>query len=530
MNLATALELSAHRYPDAEAIITPDTGYTYRQWNSRVNSVARALLETGLRPGDRIAICAANGEAPATTYFALHKMGAVAVWLNARWKRETLAYAMRESAAKAVLCDAGTYGEVSGALSLCERAQAASIISIYTGPGYMPAGSGTVLSYETLAGSPTDAAPAVPRRIDETATVLYTSGTTGRPKGVCRSCRSDYYAALAIILEHGWRRFERILGIMPLYHTMGLHTLISMVLLNGACLLMPHFDAAEVCKLIAARRITALYLVPTVFYDLVQHLDSKGEIRPVSRLAFAGAPMPVSLVERCREAFRPHIFVNHYGCTEMLAIAVNPFLDRKPASAGRPALHSRVRIVTADRNREVSPGETVAPGETGEIIVDASSPQAFTGYLLNPAAYARAVREGWYFTGDLGFHDDEGDLYLAGRVDDMIISGGENIYPGEVEEVLLSHPLVKEAAVVGLPHERWGQMVTAFIVPEADHRLDAAMLERFCRENPSLARYQRPRRFIFVREIPKSATGKVLYQLLRKSYPPAGDHSGGGEN
>lgn len=151
----------------------------------------------------------------------------------------------------------------------------------------------------------------------------------------------------------------------------------------------------------------------------------------------------------------------------------------------------------------------------GEVIVEATSPQAFSGYLNKPEQTEQVLRNGWYFTGDLGFIDEKGDLVLSGRIDDMIISGGENIFPYEVERILLSHPLVKDAAVVGVFDERWGEVVTAFIVPDSAE-LESQMLERFCRESPELARYKRPRHFIFTREIPKSVSGKVLYSILKK--------------
>ncbi|HHX77137.1 MAG TPA: AMP-binding protein [Firmicutes bacterium] len=288
-----------------------------------------------------------------------------------------------------------------------------------------------------------------------------------------------------------------------------------MILLNGTALFLPRADPAEILTLAKSERITALYLVPTIYYDLLKHIKEKaGSNFFVKKLAYAGAPMPVRMIKECQQVFSPEVFVSQYGCTEMLAITINCQLEKKPAAAGRPALQTSIRIVTADNSKEVMPHEILPPGKIGEIIVDASSPQTFLGYLKNPLQTNKVLRQGWYFTGDLGYIDQEGDLHLMGRVDDMIISGGENVYPQEVEQVLLQHPKVKEVAVTGLPHKRFGEIVTAFVVPK-EKGLNSRELENFCLEHPELARFKRPRSFVFIEEIPKSAAGKVLRTSLK---------------
>ena len=510
MNLATALELAAHRYPSAAALITRSASLSYAQWNRRVNSVAWALLQAGLQPGERIAICTANIEAAATTYFAAHKAGAACVLLNSRWKEQELLPAMEEAGVKAILYDQTTKTRVTAALRLSDRA----LMPIEAGAVHsegIEAENGLIFE-EIAAARPTKEAPPVPRDDSAVGTVLYTSGTTGRPKGVARSCRSDYYAAMALILEHRWERFERVLLVMPLFHTMGLHTLISMVLLNGTAVLLPRVDPEECLHRIAAGRITALYLVPTIFHDLVTAGAAAGlEPLPVPKLAFAGAPMSARLMAGCRELFQPEVFVNQYGCTEMLAITINPRPDLCPHSVGRPALHSRIRIVsTAQEGRSEA-----AEGETGEILVDASLPQSFSGYLNNPAATGRAVREGWYYTGDLGYFDDRGELCLAGRVDDMIISGGENIYPGEVERILLEHPQVKEAAVIGIrtrvSARRWPLLSSPAPKPNA-RRAGAALPGE-----PAAGPLQAATLLLFHPHIPKTQRGKCFTSFTRGS-------------
>ncbi|HLI27158.1 MAG TPA: long-chain fatty acid--CoA ligase, partial [Chloroflexota bacterium] len=220
-----------------------------------------------------------------------------------------------------------------------------------------------------------------------------------------------------------------------------------------------------------------------------------------------------SLEARCRERFQPDVFINHYGSTEIYTFTVNDDLVRKPGCAGRPGLHSRMRVVRPDPERTARPDEVVPDGEVGELIAWLGSDEAFAGYWHRPDADARAIRDGWYFTGDLGYRDADGDYWVTGRVDDMIITGGENVYPIEVEDVLARHPDVAEVAVVGLPDEKWGQVVTAFVVPRRPD-LTAAELDAYCRASPDLADFKRPRRVVFVRAIPKSPVGKILRRLL----------------
>jgi len=514
MHLATVLELAALRYPEMEALVDGQRRFTYGQWERRANAVAGGLLQAGLPPGGSLGICARNSEATATAFFAAQKAGAAAVLINARWKGMEIARALDKAAVRAVLFDEATADSVEEALTLGSR----DVVRIYAPSSGMGRGKrrSGALQFEDLASRSAVSAPVVARRKSDTSTILFTSGTTGEPKGVPRTHWSDYIAALTMIVEHRWNPFERTLAVMPFYHTMGLHTLISMVILNGLCVLLPGMDTHYCLHSIERERLTGLFLVPTAFYDLARELKQcKRDSDRYLKLAFAGASMPVSQVEECIEVFDPAVFINHYGCTEMHVITVNPDPWNLPASAGRPALHSRVRIVPVGcGNQADSP--PLSPGETGEVIVDCDSPQAFKGYLNQPDATEKAIRGGWYYSGDLGCMDDEGNLYLKGRVDDMIISGGENIYPLEVEEVLLRHPGVEDAAVVGLPHKRWGEIVTAFIVPAGAAPLDEDLERHFL--DSELSRFKRPRRYITLSEIPRLPSGKVLRAQLKNEY------------
>jgi 2-furoate---CoA ligase len=351
---------------------------------------------------------------------------------------------------------------------------------------------------------------------DDLSLILYTSGTTGRPKGVPRTHRNGSAGAVAHVIQCGYAWAERTLGVMPIYHTMGVHALTSMAAINGCFVCQPEWSAEEALHRIETHRISALYLIPTLFYDLVHAPGfARERVRSVRKLGYAGAPMLAALTEACVAAFRPETFVNHYGSTEIYTFSVRPDVASKPGCAGRPGLHSTLRVVEASAERAVHPDEAVAAGVTGEIIASLDSDEAFAGYWNRPDADARALRHGWYFTGDMGYLDHDGELWVSGRVDDMIISGGENIHPVEVEEIVARHPGVRDVAVVGAPHPRWGEQVVAFVVRGADG-LDADALDAHCRASQELATFKRPRRFVFVTEIPKTASGKILRRLLRE--------------
>ena len=288
-----------------------------------------------------------------------------------------------------------------------------------------------------------------------------------------------------------------------------------MVLVNGLYVPTASVSEGPVLELLAEHEVSCLYLVPSAFHILLERMANEAVRLPACRkLAYAGAAMTPALVERCVEAFDPDVFVNHYGSTEVYTFTTSPRQREKPGCAGRAGLHTRVRLVEASRERRVGPWEEVGPGEVGEVIACIEGDEAFGGYLNRPDATEAAIREGWYFTGDLGRLDDEGDLWIEGRVDDMIITGGENVYPIEVEDVIARHPKVAEAVVCGLPDERWGQLVTAFVVPRADSELSAEEVIEHTRRHAELADHKRPRRVLLVREIPKSPVGKILRREL----------------
>jgi 2-furoate---CoA ligase len=510
VTLARLLELAALRWPRAEAVVDGGRRLTYAELHARATALGAGFRRLGVGRGDRVLIALRNRLEHVLAYWALQTIAAVPTPVNVRLAPAELQYVLDDCGARVALHEPDTATGVRSA------AEGRDVRLVAVGPG--PVAAGTV-PFETLTGAPApaggdDAALAGPAEHD-LSLILYTSGTTGRPKGVPRTHRNHHAGALAQALQCGWTWGERTLGVMPLYHTMGIHALTGVAAVNGCFVCQPEWSAPAALGLIRAERITALYLIPTLFYDLVHAPGlAPAAVASVRKLAYAGAPMPATLTEACVTTFRPQAFVNHYGSTEIYTFSVRPDVHDKPGCAGRPGVHGALRVVVASTERRVGPDEIVPTGEKGEIIASLDSDEAFAGYWNRPDADARALREGWYFTGDMGYLDPEGELHVAGRVDDMIISGGENIHPVEVEEVLARHPGVRDVAVVGEPDERWGQRVVAFVVP-ATPGLTAAALDAHCRGGGALAPFKRPRRVVFVDAIPKTASGKVLRRLLR---------------
>ncbi len=496
MDLATAWSWTVERYPRRRAVGGP-APMTWSEWDARTARLAHALAELGVRRGDRVALVLTGGEPAASLHLAVQRLAAVAVPLSTRLGHEELVHCLADAAPAVVVSDDATTQRVTAA----------------TGDERVRPHTHRVLGdLERLAaGAPESVPPTAGPRPDDVSVMLYTSGTTGRPKGVPRTHAAEHAAAVAHLLQTGGRPGEVALGVMPLFHTMGLRTLVATVLAAGTWVPQARFDAAEAAELVAAEGVTSLYLVPTMFWTLLREADP-ARLRSVRRLAYAGAAMAPALAEQLVEAMAPESFVNHFGSTEIYTFTIGPDVAAKPGCAGRAGVFSRVRLV--DPAPGASPDALVGPGEQGQVAVSMASPEAFAGYWRRPDATAKAVRDGWYFPGDLAVADDEGDLWVAGRVDDMINSGGENIYPDEIEAALIRCPDLADVVVAGLPDERWGQAVTAFVVPAPGVGPDDAVAAADRWGRASLSSLQRPKRVVAVDAVPRSAVGKTLRRVL----------------
>lgn len=504
MNLLTLFEFAVERHPNRLAVVEGDRRYTYRQYHNEVEKVAASLQKIGIKQHDRVMILLKNRLENTVIYWALQKIGAIYTPINFRLSVKEVEYCVNDAEAAAVVYESVSQESVLKA-NLHQK-------PILIGFGEV---EGADIYYDELVERSPGSLEKPTIDDNDIALMLYTSGTTGKPKGVPRTHKNEYSAALAHIIQNQYQDGESTLGTMPLYHTMGMRSLLSIMFLNGKYVILPDFDAKEALELIEREEITCLYLVPTLYHDILNHAEFHHfDLSKLKKIGYAGASMTTALTEKCIEMLKPEVFVNHFGSTEIYTFTINHNVKEKPGCAGKPGFHQSIRIVKADPDGNATPEDVVEKGELGEIIVNIESPESFKGYWNRPDATKKAIRDGWYFTGDLGKLDEDGDLYVVGRVDDMIISGGENIHPLEVEDVLAKHPKVHEVAVIGEEDERWGQVVSAYVVPK-DPSLTIQELDDYCKNNTKLSNFKRPRKYVFIQEVPKSAVGKILRRKLK---------------
>jgi 2-furoate---CoA ligase len=507
LDLGTSFLASVERDPKALAVVDGELRLSYEAWYRKISAVVAAFDALGLKAGDHLITVLQNRWQAATIHWACQFSGIIVTPLNWRAKEDEVDFGIDNAEGRAVV-----FQDVSAdAVGKAKAARCLPCIGI-------DAAAAPAIDFGQLVDA--NAADATPRAsADSWSLMLYTSGTTSRPKGVPRRHRAERAAAVAHVAQNLYRYGECTLGVMPLYHTMGVRSLLAMSLIGGTFVCVPQFDVARALQLIAGERVTNLYLVPTLYHDLAHHpLFAETDVSAVRKLGFAGAPMTDGLLKKLQAAFRPELFVNHYGSSEIYTFTVDQNAPSKPGSAGRAGLNQLIRVVRLGAR---SADEVVAAGEEGEIVALLAGDESFEGYWRRPDADAVAIRDGWYFTGDTGSIDADGDLFVTGRVDDMIITGGENVSPVEIESCLSLHPAVSEVAVAGLPDERWGRVVCAFVKRRAAVEADA--LDAFCRTS-GLANFKRPRRYVFVEEIPKSPVGKLLRRkLVAGEYRPAPD-------
>jgi len=498
MDLATMFERVVIRDPHAVAIVDGDYRATYAEWRAEIRALAGGLRTIGLRPGDHFAPILSNRCEMASLYWACQMLGVIFTPFNWRATAEEIAYALEDADTVAMAYENRS---AESAIAAADRCGITLRIDVDSG------------AYAQMIAHPSVDAPA--RRDDrENCLMLYTSGTTGRPKGVPRSHAAERLASTHCVAQLGYDYHESCLGVMPLFHTMGIRALVMSALVNGKFVCMPAFSGIAALDLIEREKISALFLVPTMFHDMLSQAEfDRVDTSSISNLGYAGMAMTSDLTARCATGFKPKKFLNYYGSSELYTFTYCDHVIDKPGCAGRASIGQEIRLVRPDPDGKAGPDEIVPQGETGEIIAPMDGLEVFSGYWKRPDADAKAIRQGWYFTGDLGEFDEDGELYVVGRVDDMIISGGENIHPEEVEDLLDASPLVARAAVVGLSDERWGQKVVAFIEP-ASGDASAEALDEACLAG-DLARFKRPRAYVFVEQIPCSASGKLLRRFLR---------------
>ncbi|ELY94203.1 long-chain-fatty-acid--CoA ligase [Natrialba hulunbeirensis JCM 10989] len=514
--IGDTLEQTVERYPDRDAIIDPraEQRFTYAEFDERVNRVANALRERGIEKGDRVATVLHNSNEFVLTVYACAKIGAVFTPLNFRLPGGEIEYIVNDAEAELLVFEGATREAVEAARPALESVDDYVYIDEDV-PSYATAFDEVL---ESGAADP----PEVDVDEDDAYAFIYTSGTTGRPKGVVHEHRSMVDHNLLCIAEMNVTRDDVGLSVMPLYHCAELHCNLFPRVQRGATTVIHHeFEPQAALEAIEEYDVSLLFAAPTAWNALsLTAAELDVDVSSLRIGLYGAAPMPEQVLENCRTQLCED-YLQAYGMTEIgPAGVIQRPADQleKQGCAGLPALNHEVRIVEPDAD----PDEHVSQGEIGEILI--ASPCTMREYWNRPEATAQSLREHqgttWYYTGDLGYRDDDGYLYVVDRKDDMIVSGGENIYPAEVEDVLFAHDGVEEAAVVGEPDEEWGERVVAYVVGE--NGVDATGLDAYARESEQLADFKRPREYVFVDELPKNPSGKVQKFKLREPVDATG--------
>jgi len=495
MNLAALLFDVARRLPDQPAVSDECHAWTYREFARRVAHLAGGLRARGLAPGERVLLSLENCGEFFELLFGCWTAGLCAVPANARLHPREVQYLAENSRARLLVATPGlaaALGPLAGALASLD-----AVISTRTA------------AYDALVTSAGPLRPE-PGAASDPAWLFYTSGTTGRPKGAVLSHRNllfmsqCYYADIDALDE----RDTHLLA-APVSHGAGLYAL-PFVLKGAHQIVLPHFDVAEILRVIGEHPRVSMFAAPTMLTRLAHAPEVVGaDLTNLKTIYYGGGPMYVADLEKALQLFGPRLYqLFGQGESPMTITGLSQRLHAdnvRLGSCGVARTGVLVRVVD-DNNAELP------PGEIGEVVT--RSDCVMEGYWENPAANAETLRGGWLHTGDLGSIDDDGFLTLRDRSKDMIISGGSNIYPREIEEVLLRHPDLLEAAIVGRPHPDWGEEVVAFIVAKADATVEPAALDRLCLDQ--IARFKRPREYCFVDSLPKNNYGKVLKTELRR--------------
>ncbi len=509
MNLGTLLTQAARRFPDRAALVWRDQTWTWAQLEARVDAAVAALRARGVGKGDRILVLARNSNAMFESMWVAFKLGAVWVPTNARLAPPEVAYIAQSSRPRVLLYDSALAESADAA-----RASAGGALEIVLSTGEPRPGD---LRYDDLVTSGSGTGHVEPAAVDydDVLWFFFTSGTTGRPKAAMLTHGQMAFVVVNHLcdLMPGTTERDASLVAAPLSHGAGIHAL-TQVARGAVSVLMPSdkFDAQDAWRLVERHRVSNMFTVPTIVKALVEHeAVDRYDHSSLRYVVYAGAPMYRADQQRALGKLG-NVLVQYFGLGEVTGnITVLPPRDHTVQDDPSYPIGS---CGFARTGMEIAAfgdnGEPRASGETGELCV--RGPAVFAGYYDDPAANAKAFRNGWFRTGDLGYVDARGYVFITGRASDMYISGGSNVYPREIEEMLLTHPAISEAAVVGVPHDKWGETGVAVLVKRAGAECSGADI--LAHLDGKLARYKRPSAIVFWDELPKSAYGKVLKSTI----------------
>ena len=505
LTIASILAESAVRHADRPAVRLGELTLTYEQLWSHARQYAAVLRDKGVGPGDKVALLLPNTPHFPLAYYGVMALGGVAVPVHALLKAEEIEYVLTDSGAKLLVCAAPLLGEGAKGAELA----GVPVLAVMDG------GDASIDRLDTLALETAPVEAVVPREPGDTAVVLYTSGTTGKPKGA----EITHLNVVMNVDVSAMDSFEIddqdvVLGCLPLFHTFGQTCCMNTAFRVGACVvLLPRFDGARALELLVQDNCTIFMGVPTMYVGLLNAAKSS-DLRPTLKSALSGgAALPEAVLEEFGEVFGTQV-LEGYGLTETSPVATfnQKSFEPRPGTVGKAIWGVEVEIAKAELEGSI---ELLPTGELGEIVVRGHN--VFKGYLNKPEETAAAIVDGWFRTGDLGNKDEEGYVRIVDRKKDMVLRGGYNVYPRDVEEVLLRHPAVGQVAVIGLPDRQYGEEVCAVVVRDpAGGDLSEDELRAWAKER--LASYKYPRRVFFTDAMPLGPSGKVLKRELVASY------------
>ena len=514
MNTTELLTISSSICPDRDAIVFEGKRFSFSTLAERATRLSNALMGLGVEKGDKVAMLQVNCSQYAEAYFATAKLGATYVPLNFRAKAEEITYMVNFSETD-VLLVGQRYVDLANSI----RGQLPRVRSYISLEGT----TANMIEYESMLSGAETEEVFTDNDDDDTTMLMFTAGTTGQPKGVMLTHENLCTYVLNNVTPVDPEVEEKNILTVPMYHIAGMQAVLAAVYGGRTLVIQRQFEASEWMELVEAERVTRAMMVPTMLKQLIENPEFRQrDLSSLQIITYGAAPMPLEVISKAIEELPNTRFINAFGQTESASTITmltpeDHIIEGTPeekarklkrlGSIGRPLDDTSVKIF--DEN-----GSELLPGEVGEIV--AKGPRVMKGYWKADEATSQTIQDGWLYTGDIGYMDEEGYIFLAGRAKDIIIRGGENIAPQEVEAVLCSHPAIDDAAVIGVPDPQWGEAVRAIVVLKKGSQATSEEIMEYCRSR--LASYKKPESVVFVDSLPRNPLGKVLKRVLREEH------------